>query len=127
MSITDKITHTKYSLRSGVTDGLPKRELNGETVLFVVNAPYELQEPLCRWLLVKRAEPLPIPPAIKGDRPDADEVRAMLAGMNPVDYTVMGDSLDRPAILWSTWEAFVDWMRSTLQAELTRLEAGASC
>jgi hypothetical protein len=122
MGIEDKIKWTKYSLREGMTHGLPKRELNGETVLFVEEAPYELQEPLCRWLLVKRAEPPPSPPTIKGGRPDADEVRAMLACANPVDYTVRVDSQDRPAILWETWEAFLNWMKGTLQAELTRLE-----
>jgi len=34
-----------YSLREGMTGGLPKRELNGETMLFIEEAPYGLQEP----------------------------------------------------------------------------------
>jgi hypothetical protein len=122
MSIQGKLTWTKYSMREGMRDGLPQRELNGETVLFIEQAPHELQEPLCRWLLVKRAEPPPSLPAIKGDRPDLDELRALCAYENPVDYTVRVDSQDRPAILWETWESFLNWMQVTLAAELTRLE-----
>jgi hypothetical protein len=122
MSIKDKIKWTNYSMHEGMRYGIPKRELNGETVLFVEEAPYELQEPLCRWLLVKRAEPPPSPPTIKGDRPDADEVSAMMAYENPADYTVRVDSHDNPAILWDTWEAFLKWMTGTLSAELNRLE-----
>jgi hypothetical protein len=119
MSIQSKLKWTKYSMREGMRDGLPQRELNGETVLFVEEAPHELQEPLCRWLLVKQAEPVPSRPTIKGDRPNIDELRAY---ENAVDYTVRVDSQDKPAILWGAWEAFLDWMKATLAAELTRLE-----
>lgn len=106
----------------GIPDGIPQRELDGETVLYVEEAPFELQEALCRWLLVKSTEPPPGPPTIKGDRPDVDEIRAIMAHSNPVDYVVRLDRDHCPAIAWGTWEAFARWMTKTLSDELARLE-----
>lgn len=122
MGIKDKYRWSMYSLCEGMTCGLPKRQLNGETVLFLEEAPYELQEPLCRWLLVKRAEFPPGLPTIKGDRPDIDEMRTILTYSNPADYLVRIDSQDRPAVRWEAWEAFLVWMTDTLMVELAQLE-----
>jgi hypothetical protein len=120
MGIKDKQRWSLYSMSAGMPCGVPRCELNGETVLFIEEAPFELQAALCRWLLIKNADPLPGPPTIKGDRPDADELRVMLAHQNPVDYTTRVDSDNRPAIDWKTWEAFVCWMERTLSDELAR-------
>jgi hypothetical protein len=73
-------------------------------------------------LAAEGGEPPRSPRTIESDRADADEVLAMIAYENPVDYTGRVDSHDNTAILWGTRETFWVWMKDTLSAELTQLE-----
>jgi len=106
---------------------LPSHMLNGEKVLYVEDAPYELAHKLTRWLRLRphaasvRSRPLDLK-----DRPTYDELKTWLAEMDLYersDRSPRYDDKDRMAVLWKTWEEFLDWMEQTLDASLSRQEA----
>ncbi|WP_144142455.1 hypothetical protein [Paraburkholderia sp. BCC1884] len=117
------IKEKNHSMMCGMIAGIPMRELNGETVLYMDEAPFELVEALGRWLnLRQRQAPAPVPPPIRGDRADIDDVRARLAWEETTDYAYRHDASGRTAINWYAWQKFVVWMSRTLRAELDQLD-----
>lgn len=119
MSIKEK----HQSMMAGMIAGIPMRELNGETVLYMDEAPFELVEILGRWLHLQRTRPpSSVLPTIKGGRPDIDDVRAIQAWHDTTDYARRYDASGRTAISWDAWEEFVGWMMQTLDVELERLD-----
>lgn len=78
------------SLHCGVQAGLNLKNLNGERVMFIHETPYELEDIICRWILMQTVE---------------DRVSMLRS-----------DTLHRPALTELGWSDFVTWMTSTLRA-----------
>jgi hypothetical protein len=80
------------ALMFGIKAGVPSIELDGETVLALMDAPLELEEALRRWLWSRQE-------FVREDSPH---------------YALRFDSRERMAIPWGVWEEFLSWMQQAL-------------
>jgi hypothetical protein len=107
------------SLMCGLPAGLYARELDGETVLYLDEAPFELTGLLLRWL---RLQPDLSVATQSTDRPGSDTLHALLDEERP-DCARRFDASGRTYIRWDAWQAFLSWTLKNTEAELYRLES----
>lgn len=90
MAIEQKIR----SLHCGMLAGLSFKDLNGERVLYLHEAPYELENTICRWIFA-----LP------------EELRS-----NGTPYSVLRmNDQNQIALTETGWSGFVSWMINELE------------
>ena len=111
------------SLMCGLPAGLYARELGGESVLYLDEAPFELTGLLLRWLCLQpdSSAAAQLQPTA---RSDYDTVRALLDEERP-DCSRRFDANDRMFIRWEAWQAFLSWTLKTAEAEIGRMETRA--
>jgi hypothetical protein len=108
------------SLMCGLPAGLYASVLNGETVLYLDEAPFELTGVLLRWL---RLQPDPSDAPKSTTRTSSDTAHALFDEEWP-DCARRFDANDRMYIHWDAWLAFLSWAIKTAEAEVCRLESG---
>ncbi|HDR8994549.1 TPA: hypothetical protein QDB01_000426 [Burkholderia vietnamiensis] len=92
MAFQDKLR----ALMFGIPVGVPSHNLTGEKVLFLRNAPLELEHTLRGWLWSQ-------PALVSEDSPT---------------YALRFDAAERMAITWDVWEQYLSWMQKTLAEAL---------